>query len=296
MIFNIQRFSTHDGAGIRTTVFLKGCPLHCAWCSNPESQSFQSELMFDKSKCILCMECCKVSKNNELICSDNSIQINRDKITDAEIFRDICPTKALTVVGDEKSVSDIIKEIEKDISFYQTSGGGVTISGGEPFSQPSLLKKLLSGIKDLGITTYIETCMQVPWSNIENNIDKVDYFLSDLKHVDPIKFKKFTGGDLSITLNNFKLLAERNANICVRIPVIPGFNDSIDEMHEILKFVSTLKNVKDVDFIPYHTFGKSKYSNLEKDYDYNVKAIDFDSASKEYISMAKDLNLNPNIS
>lgn len=294
MIFNIQRFSTHDGKGIRTNIFFKGCSIRCKWCCNPESQNLQPEIFFVPKKCILCLECVKHSKNNEFSLENGKISINRELIKDTDIFKDICPTKAIEVIGNETAVEKIIEEVLKDLPFYNNSEGGVTISGGEPFFQPELLEALTKELKNLKINISVETCLSTPWSNIEQSAANIDVFLADLKHTEPLKFKEFTNGNLNQILFNFKSLESLEANVIIRIPVIHGFNDTEHEMQSIIDFAAGLKNIKEVHFLPYHSFGSSKYTQLGRYYTISNGSVD-DNLIKKFVDYAEKLNIKAKI-
>lgn len=274
MIFNIQRFSTHDGSGIRTIIFFKGCPLRCPWCSNPESQSFDYDIFFDKQKCITCMECVKVSRNEEFTRIDEGIVINRENIVNPLLFKDICPTKAIQVIGEEIDIEKLLKEIEKDKIFYTNSGGGVTFSGGEPFSQPEQLLILAKELKKREISIAVETCLDVCWRNMEAVVRYIDEFLIDLKHVDDKKLNEATCAEFAQIEYNLRRLEAEKVPVTIRIPVIPGFNDSTDDMHAIIDFLDSFTNIKNLHLIPYHSFGKGKYKQLGWDYKLRVEALD----------------------
>ena len=274
MIFNMQRFSTHDGSGIRTIVFFKGCPLRCPWCSNPESQSFDYDIFFDKQKCIGCLECIKASKNKEFTMTDEGISINRDNITDPLLFKDICPAKAIQVIGEEIDVEKLLTELEKEKVFYDNSGGGVTFSGGEPFAQPEQLLMLAKELKKRGVTIAVETCLDVPWENIEAAVQYVDEFLLDLKHVDDKKLNEVTCGNFAQIEYNLRRLEAEKVPVTIRIPVIPGFNYSTDEMHAIIDYLDSFSNIKELHLLPYHSFGKGKYQQLGRDYKFRTEALD----------------------
>lgn len=294
MIFNIQRFSTHDGNGIRTNIFFKGCPLRCKWCSNPESQILQPEIFFVPKKCILCLECVYVSKNNEFTTQNDNIQFNRELVKDPEIFRNICPTKAIEVVGNETAEEEILDEVLKDLPFYNNSDGGVTLSGGEPFFQPRLLEGLTKELKNHKLNISVETCLDVPWNNIKRSAGNIDVFLADLKHIHSLKYHEFTNGDLHQVLSNYRELESLGAKVIVRIPVIHGFNDTEHEMRSMIDFAAGLKNVTEVNFLPYHSFGTGKYTQLGRDYDVKNGSVD-DDLIKSFVDYARNLGLKSNI-
>jgi len=265
MIYNIQRFSTHDGEGIRTMIFYKGCPLRCEWCCNPESQSFEPDVMFDSRLCKNFGDCLKAGTGG-ITRDSRGILIDRSLIRDPEKLRNICISKALTVIGEKKSTEDLLKEIEKDIPFYHRSKGGVTMAGGEPLSVGNELVTLLRELKKRGIDVAVETSLYVPRENVERTLGMVSTYLADLKHTNKELFRKHTGGDLNLVLENLKMLTGKKENIIIRIPVIPGFNHTNAEMEEIVNHAATLKNIREIHFIPYHTLGKEKYRMLGLDY------------------------------
>ena len=274
MIFNIQRFSTHDGSGIRTIVFFKGCPLRCPWCSNPESQSFDYDIFFDKQKCITCMECVRLSRNGEFTESAEGISINRENITDPLIFKDICPTKAIQVVGEEIDIEKLLQEVEKDKLFYAESGGGVTFSGGEPFAQPGHLLVLAKELKKRGISTAVETCLDVSWGNIEPVVPYMDEFLVDLKHVDAARLREITCGEIGQIEYNLRRLEAQNTPVTIRIPVIPDFNAGRGDMHAMIDYLGSFSNIKSLHLIAYHSLGKGKYRQLGRAYELRADALD----------------------
>jgi pyruvate formate lyase activating enzyme len=221
--------------------------------------------MYDERLCHKFGDCIKAG-NGQIILENGKLVINRDLISDATIYRNICPSKALIVTGQEKSVLQIMQEIEKDMPFYRMSEGGVTLTGGEPLSQGPELKELILELKKRGIHISAETSLYLAWEVIESYVDLIDVFLADLKHIDTDKFTKFTGGDATLVMNNFKRLDETGRKFIVRIPVIPGFNFSSAELFAIIDFASGLKNAFEVDLIPYHALAKEKYIMLGKDY------------------------------
>jgi len=264
-VFNIQRYSLHDGSGVRTTVFFKGCPLRCQWCNNPESIDPFPSIMFDDRSCHAFGDCIKAGEGYIVNCN-GILHIDREHITDFSRLRDVCPSKALQICGRIMSIEEILSEIMKDLPFYSLSGGGVTISGGEPFAQDPILSVLLAEIKAAGIHISAETSLHIPWLNIERCLKPVDVFLADLKHLDGFKFQQFTGGNLELVLGNFKNLDKTGKTIIVRVPVIPGFNFSAPELYSIIDFAASLKNAAEINFIPFHTLAKEKYALLGKDY------------------------------
>ncbi len=290
MIFNIQRYSTHDGTGIRTIIFFKGCPLRCAWCSNPESQSFDYDIFFDKKKCIGCMDCVRLSGNGEFEKTDEGIAINRDRITDPLIFKDICPTKAIQVIGEEFNIEELLEQIEKDRLFYLNSRGGVTFSGGEPFAQPAQLLTLAKELKKKNISVAVETCLSVPWENIRGAAEYIDEFLVDLKHIAPEKLHEIALDKFSRYEENLRKLEEMKIPVNIRIPVIPGFNDKAEEMHSIIDFVGTFTNINNIHLIPYHSFGKGKYLQLGREYKLRAEALDKDEL-KPFLIYAENKGL-----
>jgi len=270
MIFNIQRFSTHDGEGIRTIIFYKGCPLRCQWCSNPESQSSEPGIMYDQRICKRFGDCLKTD-SKAITLNNNGIHINRSGIPDPGKFRSTCISRALTISGENKSVEELLLEIEKDRPFYRFSDGGVTLSGGEPLSQGPDLVVLLQELKKRNIHVSVETSLYVNWKKVERCLGLIGTFLVDLKHTNREKFKLYTQGKISLVMANLKKLADSKENIIIRIPVIPDFNHSEDEMKKIIDFVTTLNSIPEIHFIPYHTLGIEKYKMLGMDYLFGTK-------------------------
>lgn len=286
MIFNIQRFSTHDGKGIRTVIFFKGCSLRCRWCSNPESQSFGYSIMYDKKRCKNFGEC--ILSENQAITqnSDLGIKINRKQIKHPEKLRNICPAKALTIAGEKKSRQELLTEIEKDMLFFRDEGG-ITLSGGEPLMQGDEMFSLLKDLKERQYNVTMETTLHVDWQRFEECIGLVDTFLVDLKHLDKEKFKEFTQGDAELVLGNFDMLAESEAEVIVRIPVIPGFNHSEKTIFEMIDYVAAHKKIKEIHFLPYHDFGIEKYKILDIEYKMSDARPLSDSDLEDYAEYAR---------
>lgn len=285
MIFNIQRFSTHDGKGIRTVIFYKGCPLRCWWCSNPESQSFETSILYDKKFCKNFGDCVLAEKE-AISETGDGIQINRKLIRHPEKLKNVCLSKALTVSGENKTVGEILTEIEKDQLFFGEDGG-VTLSGGEPLSQGEELNELLQKLNAKKISVNVETTLHVKWDKVEQCLNLVDTFLVDLKHTNKEKFKKYTGGDVGLVMKNLVKLDNSETKYIVRIPVVPDFNHSEKEMSEMIDFLSSLKNAREIHFLPYHTFGAEKYKMLDLPYLMgNTKKVEDDELTP-YIQYAE---------
>ncbi|MDX1284935.1 MAG: glycyl-radical enzyme activating protein [Draconibacterium sp.] len=284
MIFNIQRYSTHDGEGIRTLIFYKGCPLQCWWCSNPESQSFGYSLMYDGKSCKNFGDCVKA--NPAITNNGNRVNIDRESLTQIDKLKNTCASKALIVSGEMRSVSELLFEIEKDKIFYKKNGG-VTLSGGEPLAQNGELVDLLEELNQQEINTNVETTLHVNWDKIERTFGLIDTYLVDVKHVDAAKFKKYTNGDLKLFKANLEKLTLTDANIIARVPVIPEFNHSDKDISDIIDYISEFPTISEIHFLPYHTFGTEKYKMLDMDYALQGIQPVKSSEIKPYLKYAK---------
>ena len=266
-IFNIQHYSVHDGPGIRTTVFLKGCPLRCVWCSNPESQQLKPLILPDATNCIQCDECLKVCPEDAILVSGDGIrQVDAEKCTLCGVCIEECYAGGLELIGKETTVETVMAEIAADQTFYDKSGGGVTLSGGDPTLQHSLSLEILKRCKALGIHTALETSGHTSWKIWESFLPYLDLVLYDLKEIDPDLHKQWTGISNELILDNLKRLAQSDVFVIVRRPVIPGYNDSADSIHALGRFVRELGSVKEINLLPYHNFGKGKYERLGMEY------------------------------
>jgi len=276
MIFNIQRYSTHDGPGIRTVVFLKGCSLACRWCQNPESRARGREVLFDARLCLEGCDLCQQVAPTAITRTLNGLLIQREKLTDSALdaLTPCCPTQALTVCGESRSVDDIMATVLRDNAFYTRSGGGITLSGGEPFMHPQLAFELFKTSHQQGIHTAVETCLHVPWHYIEPSLPYVDLFLADLKHVDGAAFKQWTDGSAKRVLDNLKRLAQAGKQMTIRVPLIPGFNADEKSITDITRFAADELNVREIHFLPYHTLGMNKYHLLNQPYTAPDKPLD----------------------
>lgn len=265
IVFNIQKYAIHDGPGIRTTVFLQGCPLNCWWCHNPESQGYTQKILFRKDKCIGCGDCSAVCSSKEVSHLKQGITkyVSECRLCERCINR--CPTEALELIGKRMSANDVIAEIEKDQIFYEQSGGGVTFSGGEPLMQVEFLTRLLDACKEKGFHTTLDTSGYACWETLVQVADRIDLFLYDLKLIDDSRHKKYTGVSNRVILDNLNQLVKRRSNIWVRIPIIPGVNDDEDNIQSIGEFLSSI-GIKDVFLLPYHRIAIDKYERLGKKY------------------------------
>ncbi|AYD41424.1 glycyl-radical enzyme activating protein [Clostridium fermenticellae] len=262
---NIQKYSIHDGPGIRTTVFLKGCPLNCWWCHNPESQKSNPEIMFFKEKCKSCGLCLKMCPQKAIEFVDGYPVTNEGKCNLCGKCTDFCTSNAREIIGKEMTVKDLMKEIIKDEAFYDESNGGVTFSGGEPLMHADYLNDILRACKNRGIHTTIDTSGYTDWSQFEKIIDNTDLFLFDIKHMDNEKHFKYMGVGNTVILENLKKLSERGSNIYIRMPIIAGVNDDDKNIDAAVDFISKL-NIIHVNLLPYHKMGMDKYVRLNKKY------------------------------
>ena len=264
VLFNIQRYSLHDGPGIRTIPFFKGCPLSCKWCSNPESQRPQPELIFKKSDCIRCGKCIEVCKQQALSIS-NAFFIDRERCIQCGECTQVCPTQALEMKGKRMTVADVMRELQKEENLYRRSGGGITLSGGEPLAQPAFARELLKACKEKGWHTAMETTGFTTPEVIADVFPYVDLALTDIKAINPAIHLANTGIDNSQILENLLRISFLTKTI-VRIPVIPGVNDNPEEIHNIAEFARLMFNVDTLHLLPYHSFGENKYGLLGRIY------------------------------
>lgn len=270
-IFNVQRYSVHDGPGIRTIVFLKGCPLRCKWCSNPESQRKEPEIAYHENKCIggECLLCQSVCKERAIFYPGiGSVRWEKNKCTECGACTEVCPAEGFTMWGEMKSVKDVVDDVEKDMTFYARSEGGMTLSGGEPLMQAEFAVALLQEAKKRCIHTAIETTLFADWETVKTVISLIDYVLLDIKCIDAEKHKAFTGVDNALILENFRRLKETfpDKSVRVRTPVVPGFNDNDDDLLAIRHFVDEYPGTE-YELLKYHRFGQSKYDFLARSYD-----------------------------
>lgn len=258
----IERFAIHDGPGIRTVVFLQGCPLRCSWCSNPESQRIGPHLLHLKNKCTGCGTCAKTSIHGNIKMDGHYPVFDREKCVTTKSCAESCAQNAIKFVGEFVSVTEIMQVVWRDRDYYENSGGGVTFSGGEPFVQFDGLMELLTLCKKENLHTVIETCGQTDPEKIKKALPLTDLFLFDIKHTDRHMLKKETMGDLDLILTNMHIIAQQDlSKIIVRTPVIPGYNSDEKTIRKIFDLAKE-NNIQQVSLLPYHTLGVDKYEQL----------------------------------
>jgi pyruvate formate lyase activating enzyme len=266
-VFNIQRYSIHDGPGIRTTVFLKGCPLRCLWCDNPESQHISSQFIFWVDRCIHCGNCLSTCHLSAVLEDENGLKrVDVESCDLCGLCVDQCYAGALEQVGQQMTSTEILDLVEEDQPFYDGSGGGMTLSGGEPLAQPNFVLDLLKGAHARGIRTAIETSGYAPWQEWVRLLPYLDLILYDLKEVDPIKHKRFTGVSNNLILDNLRRLANTGKHVIVRRPVIRDYNDNPESIRALAQFVQEFTTIDEIDLLPYHRLGQDKYKRLNQEY------------------------------
>jgi pyruvate formate lyase activating enzyme len=268
-IIEIERFALHDGPGIRTVVFFQGCPLHCPWCSNPESQKRGTRLMHLKKRCVTCKQCINTCPDRLISFRDDKLIFNREACTACKTCARTCPQDAIRFSGEKADIPYIMEIIKRDKEYYANSGGGVTFSGGEAFMQHEALIELVNRCKEEGIHTAVETSGQTGIENITEAYPLIDLFLYDIKHSDKDILKKVTGANLDTILANLDYMAGRDLNkIIIRIPVIPGFNFYTEEIASVFE-LALQRQIKEVHLLPFHTLGKDKYEQLGLSYPFS---------------------------
>ena len=269
LIFDIQRFAVHDGPGIRTNVFFKGCPLRCAWCCNPESQKGCIETGYHEKDCIHCNKCLAVCPSGAITVTmdNNGKSFDTEKCAGChdKPCTEVCSPGAITLFGKSMSVQQVMDEVSKDEAFYANSQGGVTASGGEPLAQADFLREFFSECRKRGFHTAVETSAFCSWESFEKILDYTDLFLCDIKHMDKERFHAMTKGNLETVTGNLKKLSANGRQIIARIPVIPGYNDDPSSFDAICGFAGEIGAVE-IHLLPYHSLGKTKYDKLSIPY------------------------------
>lgn len=265
IITNIQKYSVHDGPGIRTTVFFKGCPLNCLWCHNPETQDYNKQLMYDAEKCTGCYRCIDVCPRGAISIQGEKTFTDINKCDVCGECTEVCVNLAREVSGNEYSVQELMVEIEKDKVFYEQSGGGVTLSGGECMVNVDFIEELINRCYRKGISVVVDTCGFVPYENFKRINSKVEIYLYDVKHMDSEKHKEYTGVDNKLIFDNLRKLSDDGAKINLRVPLIDGINTDKENIRATIEMAKKLK-IYEVSLLAYHDIGKGKYSKLNRIY------------------------------
>jgi len=265
VIFNVQRYSTEDGPGIRTTVFIKGCPMHCPWCHNPEGLDSRPELMWYDVRCIGARECLEACPEDALTLTPEGMVIDRELCDACGDCEEACPAAALEVIGRERTAADVAAEALRDKVFYEKSGGGVTLSGGEPALQVDFSLALMGMLKEEGIHLALDTCGGVRWERLKPLVDLSDLVLMDIKIMDEEKHLKHTGVPLELVLENARQVAELGLTLWIRTPVIPGYTDSEENVRAVARFIrENLPTVERYDLLAFNNTCDAKYRRLDK--------------------------------
>jgi len=269
LVFNIQKFSTHDGDGVRTTIFFKGCPLKCRWCHNPESQRYEKELIFHHNKCVVCGKCVVKCPQQANSIVDGKLVFDRDKCTACGVCTDWCIKEAREIAGKEYTVDELVKEAKKDQIFYEQSGGGVTLSGGEVMAQNiDYIEQLCKRLHREGISVFIDTSGYTKYENLKRLIPFADVFLYDIKAIDSEEHKDYIGVDNALILENLVKLSNDGAGIYARLPIIGKVNATDEYINSVIRFLEDNHvKVQQVNLLPYHDIGKGKYASLDRPYD-----------------------------
>jgi pyruvate formate lyase activating enzyme len=262
LVFDIKKFSVHDGPGIRTTVFFKGCPLRCQWCHNPESQRLGRERLYRAERCIRCGACLAACDHGAISWAHGALVTDDSRCILCGVCVDECHAGAREIAGREMTVAQVMAEVERDVAFYDESGGGVTFSGGEPLAQTEFLMGLLRASRDRAIHTALDTCGHAPWKVLDKVRPLVDLFLYDVKIMDDARHRRFTGVSNALILENLEALSAGGSRIVVRVPIIPGINDDEDNLRRLAAYVAALPQVEGLALLPYHATATAKYERL----------------------------------
>jgi len=264
-VFNIQRCSIHDGPGIRTTVFIKGCPLHCDWCHNPESLDGAPEVVINEKKCTSCGACIEACPESNGERPARGADWDDGTCQRCGACAEACPGEARELIGEPRAVADLVAEVERDRPFFESSGGGVTFSGGEPLCHPTFLAACLEACREKGLHTAVDTSGFASKKVVSDIARLADVLLYDLKHMDSVVHKRHTGVDNERILENLQTLSQEGAEIWIRFPLIPGFNDDEENLEAMASFIGALPNKHPLFVLPYHPTGIDKYRRLGKD-------------------------------
>lgn len=293
LVTQLERCAVNDGPGIRTVVFLQGCPLHCPWCCNPETQAFKPVLMHDKKLCVGCGTCVQACKYGNITLKDGKAVFDRNGCRLCGGCMDACPLAAVKFSSGEMTVEEILSAVEKDREYYAETGGGMTLSGGEPFLQQASVL-LLKKAKERGLHTCVETTLCVPWEILEKALPYTDVFYTDAKHLDGKKLSAVTGADADRIQDNLKHLLNCGKAVTLRTPVIPGFNNELSVIKEL--FSCALEyGMKEYVLLPYHSLGTKKYSMLDRNYPMGETAVLKPEDLEEYRKLGESMGLHVRI-
>jgi pyruvate formate lyase activating enzyme len=266
LVLGISRMTVHNGPGIRTLILFKGCPLRCLWCSTPESQKAEPEISLQVSKCTRCGQCIPVCPLKAINMTEDTISIDHSLCNNCGQCAQVCYPEAIKILGQYMTVEELLGEVKKDFVVYKHSHGGVTISGGEPLLNPGFTGRLLRCFKEEGISTGVDTCGHVPWDSLEPMLPYIDFFLWDIKHMNPEEHRKLTGVSNALILSNARSVSGRKIPTYIRVPVIPRYNDSEDNIRATCEFASRLSSLVEVSLLPMHHLGKARYGSLARAY------------------------------
>lgn len=288
VIFDIKHYAIHDGPGIRTTVFLKGCPQKCEWCANPESQYVSPEVLYDKNRCTLCHECSNVCLHDAISFMSGRRRYDRKRCQGCGLCVKACSSEAIELCGYTVDVETLWEQIKDDRAFWDRSGGGVTLSGGEPLLQPEFAKQFLAYCQCQYVHTAIETCGHVPEKNIEEVLQYVNLVIFDFKVEDTVTHERITGVPNQQIKKHLLKLLESGRDVLVRMPLIPGCNDSPDNIHKIGEFLEKAKPGTFFEILPYHRLGENKYTRLGREYALSgVKTPDDEQLDSVFVMLSQ---------